>query len=133
MDVFALRNHVIAEYTAYTRSFMRILNLDPDAFVQRKLQQGRLWPDALIHLSPAFFPANTVQYLAHYGVLHLHTAEVFHVAGSDGTRFPLRLYQHQRQAISLVANRQHFVFTTGTGSGKNLTYLIPIVDQCRST
>ena len=34
-----------------------------------------------------------------------------------------------RQAIDLAAQARHFVVTTGTGSGKSLSYLIPIIDH----
>ena len=37
------------------------------------------------------------------------------------------LYHHQEEAVRLAAQRTHYVLTTGTGSGKSLTYLIPII------
>jgi hypothetical protein len=129
MDIFALRNHVIDEYTAYTRSFLTIRDPAIAAFVQRELQQGRLWPDALIQLSPAFISANTVQELVASNLLHSQTAAFFQVPNAAGNPTPITLYHHQKQAVTLANQRKHFVVTTGTGSGKSLTYLIPIVDH----
>lgn len=129
MNIFTLRNDIINEYTKYTRSFLTIRDATIATFVQDELHRGRLWPDALIQLSPAYAPARTVADLAHYGVLHPRTAEIFQAPAPDGSRQPIRLYQHQYEAITHAAHRRHFVVTTGTGSGKSLTYLIPIVDH----
>ena len=41
---------------------------------------------------------------------------------------PLGLYTHQDEAIWVARNGQSYVLTTGTGSGKSLAYIIPIVD-----
>ncbi|MQT05523.1 DEAD/DEAH box helicase, partial [Streptomyces jumonjinensis] len=42
---------------------------------------------------------------------------------------PLTLYQHQRDAIGIAQARHSYVLTTGTGSGKSLSYIVPIVDR----
>ena len=41
----------------------------------------------------------------------------------------LRLHQHQREAIEAARTGHSYVLTTGTGSGKSLAYIIPIVDR----
>ena len=41
----------------------------------------------------------------------------------------LRLHQHQREAIEAARTGSSYVLTTGTGSGKSLAYIIPIVDR----
>src|SRR6185437_10683313 len=41
----------------------------------------------------------------------------------------LRLYQHQADAIRRARAGRNFVLTTGTGSGKSLAYIVPIVDH----
>jgi ATP-dependent helicase YprA (DUF1998 family) len=40
----------------------------------------------------------------------------------------LPLHKHQAEAISLASAGESYVLTTGTGSGKSLSYFIPIVD-----
>ncbi|NJP07392.1 MAG: DEAD/DEAH box helicase [Chloroflexaceae bacterium] len=120
MDIFALRDHIISQYTDYTRSFLSIRHPQIAEFVQNEMQQGRLWPEALIQLSPAYENDQTVAELAQHGVLHPRCADIFQ---------SIRLYRHQRDAIALAGQRQPFVVTTGTGSGKSLTYIIPIVDH----
>jgi ATP-dependent helicase YprA (DUF1998 family) len=41
----------------------------------------------------------------------------------------LRLHQHQREAVEAARTGDSYVLTTGTGSGKSLAYIIPIVDR----
>ncbi len=48
---------------------------------------------------------------------------------SDATGQPLLLHRHQREAIEAARTGANYVLTTGTGSGKSLAYLIPIVDH----
>ncbi|MCZ7534451.1 MAG: DEAD/DEAH box helicase [Acidimicrobiia bacterium] len=38
------------------------------------------------------------------------------------------LYRHQVDAIHQARNGHNYVLTTGTGSGKSLAYMVPIVD-----
>ena len=40
----------------------------------------------------------------------------------------LRLHQHQKEAIEAARTGKSYVLTTGTGSGKSLAYIIPIVN-----
>ncbi|MGI5041638.1 DEAD/DEAH box helicase, partial [Streptomyces sp. JAC128] len=42
---------------------------------------------------------------------------------------PVTFHRHQRDAIEAAASRSSFVLTTGTGSGKSLGYIVPIVDR----
>lgn len=42
-------------------------------------------------------------------------------------------YRHQQEAIEIARRWESYIVTTGTGSGKSLTYLIPIVDHVRRT
>lgn len=56
---------------------------------------------------------------------HAETARVFR--RPDGA--PFRLYRHQVEALEKAGNRESNVVTSGTGSGKSLTYFLPIVDD----
>jgi ATP-dependent helicase YprA (DUF1998 family) len=63
------------------------------------------------------------------GILHPECARIFRVDkhGSDPGR-PLQLHWHQAEAIRTAAKGNNYVLTTGTGSGKSLAYIVPIVD-----
>ncbi len=130
MDIFQLRQQIIEQYAAYTRSFLTIRDPAIRRFVDAALaEEGRLWPDALVQLSPAYDHASTVAELVARGVLHPGCGEIFQAPDASGALRSLRLYRHQKQAIDLAASGQNYVVTTGTGSGKSLTYIIPIVDH----
>jgi superfamily II DNA/RNA helicase len=120
-DVFGLRNQVVDEYKDYLKSFIYILDDDISKFVQRELDDGRLWPEAVLQLNPAFQRGAELRELANRGTVLPDTARFF------GER--MRLYRHQEQALERARVRKNYVVSTGTGSGKSLTYLLPIIDD----
>ncbi|HEX5482649.1 MAG TPA: DEAD/DEAH box helicase [Terriglobia bacterium] len=125
MDVFALREKVVSDYKQYIESFVRIRDERIDGFVQEELRKGALWPEAILQLNPAYQPGPTLDDLAAKGSLLPETARFFRLR--DGN--PIRLFHHQHEAIQIASRRESFVVMTGTGSGKSLTYLIPIYDH----
>ncbi len=129
MNVFELRDRLISDYSSYIRSFIRIRDERVEALVTSCLDQGRLWPDPLIQLNPSFQYAGTIGDLVAEGLLHSECERVFRVGKDKGEGNPLRLYQHQADAIRRARAGRNYVLTTGTGSGKSLAYMIPIVDH----
>ena len=120
LDVFELRENVVNEYRDYVQSFIRIRDHRVNRYVNQELEAGELWPEAILQLNPAFEMDSTLEELAESGELTAETAQFF----GKGTR----LYRHQREALEIGLRGQSYVVTTGTGSGKSLTYLIPIFD-----
>ena len=47
----------------------------------------------------------------------------------EGEGKPLRLHKHQADALRAAKTGKNYVLTTGTGSGKSLAYIVPIVDH----
>jgi ATP-dependent helicase YprA (DUF1998 family) len=129
MDAFALRDKVVSEYRGYIESFVRINDERISRFVQEQFEAGVFWPDAILQINPAYELGPTLDELAGQGAILKSTAEFFR--GRDGK--PLRLYRHQQEAIEIARRWESFVVTTGTGSGKSLTYLVPIVDHVLRT
>lgn len=125
MDVFALREKVVADYRHYIESFVRINDERISSFVHEQFESGALWPDAILQLNPAYEPGPTLDELAAQGGILKSTASFFRGQGGKS----LRLYRHQQEAIEIARRSESYVVTTGTGSGKSLTYLIPIVDH----
>jgi superfamily II DNA/RNA helicase/very-short-patch-repair endonuclease len=65
------------------------------------------------------------------GLLHPRCADIFR-AGKSPDRpegADMRLHKHQTEAIEAARARENYVLTTGTGSGKSLSYIVPIVDH----
>lgn len=127
-NVFAFRDRLIEEYSAFSRSFTRIGAADIRDEVERQYSDGRYWPEPLIQINPNYQRKSTVQQLAEDGVLHTACGDIFQV-DKDTTPQPLHLYAHQLQALAKAAQGQSYVVTTGTGSGKSLSFFIPIIDR----
>ncbi|MGI6286607.1 DEAD/DEAH box helicase [Neomoorella humiferrea] len=118
--MFSLRENIVRDYAEYVKSFLKIRDESIARFVQEKLDAGELWPDALVQLNPAYEYGPSINDLVSRGLLHPLCKEIF---------YGFRLYQHQYQAIEVALRRENYVVTTGTGSGKSMTYLIPIIDH----
>ena len=133
MDVFGLHHQLIEDYRSFTEGGTIIRDDRIASFVEEDLDKKSQWPDPWISLNPFFAPGGTVLELAGEGVLHSECARIFQAKKTEGGLVPdgrpLALYRHQRQAIDLAKSGASYVLTTGTGSGKSLAYIVPIVDQ----
>lgn len=128
-NVFQFRDQLIERYGSFSRSFVRIAAPDIQAEVEHQYTQGRYWPEPLVQINPNYQRQGTVQNLVAQGVLHAACAEIFQVGKSEGSPEPLHLYKHQMEALAKGQERQSYVVTTGTGSGKSLSFFIPIIDR----
>ena len=65
------------------------------------------------------------------GSLHPECARIFRIDKSetDHSGKAILLYEHQRVAILKAKEGLSYVLTSGTGSGKSLTYIVPTVDH----
>lgn len=128
-DVFQFRNQLVDRYSNFSRSFVRIAAPDIQQEVESQYQDGRYWPEPLVQINPNYQRKGTVQSLAKDGVLHPACADVFQVGKPEGRPQPLHLYAHQLQALAKGQAGQSYVVTTGTGSGKSLSFFIPVIDR----
>ena len=131
MDVFRLRDNLIDDYRDYVSSFIRIRDHRIREKVDSWFDQGRLWPDPMVGLNPTFRTGAAVEELVAEGTLHAQASNIFRAGKSetDATGIQMNLYQHQVEAIEQAKAGNNYVLTTGTGSGKSLAYIIPIVDH----
>jgi ATP-dependent helicase YprA (DUF1998 family) len=119
MSIFDLHSQVLADYRDFVRSFFSIADDRARDYVEHALvDERRLWPDFLLQVSPSYVRTNTVDELAGRGALLEETARIFRT--SEGQ--PFHLYQHQVEALEISVRRESYVVTSGTGSGKSLTY-----------
>ena len=129
MNIFEYRDHLIQDYSSYIRSFIQIKDERVRALVEKELDQGMLWPEPLIQMNPSFEPGAWIDDLVKNGVLHEECGRIFRTGKEqDGKGDRLRLHRHQEEAIHAARRNDNYVLTTGTGSGKSLAYIIPIVD-----
>lgn len=132
MNIFDLRQELIDDYSSYVKSFIEVRDQRIHDYVEEKLfQQGLLWPEPLIQMNPLFEAGLSIDDLTERGILHPACSAIFR-RGKDKTQpagISMSLYKHQQEAIELARGGYSYVLTTGTGSGKSLTYIIPIVDS----
>lgn len=128
-NVFDFRNRLISEYSSFSRSFSKVAAQDILSKVEGEYDRGRYWPEPLIQINPNYKRQGTVQQLVQQGVLHAHCADIFRTGKTEGNSADLHLYVHQLQALAKAQNRQSYVVTTGTGSGKSLAFFVPIIDR----
>jgi len=133
MDIFAYRDGLVRDYRDYVESFLAIKDDRVREYVLEELRKGALWTNPLIQLNPNFKPGAWIDDLVAEGLLHDTCAKVFRkgktVEQRDLQGQPFRLHRHQEDAIRAAARNQSYVLTTGTGSGKSLAYIIPIVNH----
>lgn len=130
MDVFKLRDQLIEAYGSYITSFIKIRDGRIQEYVRQRLDEGLLWPEPLVQLNPAFEPGGWIDELVAEGLLHPRCRQIFcrkNEADLFGQR--LRLHRHQVDAIRTAKKGGNYLLTTGTGSGKSLAYIIPIVNH----
>ena len=141
MDVFAVRNQLVEDYREFTGSFVTVHDPRVREHVEARNASDYQWPDPWLSLNPNFAPGGSITELVAAGLLDPECEQVFRIkpgpgpepepgsppAGADGP--VLRLHRHQQEAVEVAADGHSYVLTTGTGSGKSLTYLIPIVDR----
>ena len=82
--------------------------------MEDELAKGKLWPEPLLQFNPAFEIAGTVDDRVAKAALHPALRDIFK---------GYKLYRHQVEAIQFGTAGKDFIVTSGTGSGKSLTYI----------
>ncbi|POX52058.1 protein kinase [Streptomyces sp. Ru72] len=133
MDVFGVHRALIKDYRSFTEGGTVIRDDRIAAFVEKDLDDKSQWPDPWLSLNPFFQSGGTVAELVGERVLHPECARIFQAGKTEGGTVPdgrpLTLHRHQREAIEAADRGASYVLTTGTGSGKSLSYIVPIVNR----
>ncbi|MGH3635267.1 MAG: DEAD/DEAH box helicase, partial [Mycobacterium sp.] len=131
MDIFRVHQELIDDYRSFTTSAVEPSDPRISQYVKDELAQGKQWPEPWLSLNPMFASGGSIDELVAEGLLHPECSKIFrpkrHI-DDVGTR-PITLHRHQREAIETARSGKSYVLTTGTGSGKSLAYIIPIVDR----
>ncbi|WP_245975531.1 protein kinase domain-containing protein [Amycolatopsis palatopharyngis] len=133
MDVFGVHRKLITDYRSFTEGGTIIRDDRIASFVEDDLDAKSQWPDPWLSLNPFFASGGTVLELANSAVLDEECTRIFQSGKTEGATMcdgrPLTLHRHQREAIDAARSGESYVLTTGTGSGKSLAYIVPIVDK----
>ncbi|WP_030590267.1 DEAD/DEAH box helicase [Streptomyces anulatus] len=131
MDVFGVHQRLISDYDAFTSSLVGVRDREIQRHLDEERERKARWPDPRISLNPNFRSGGTVAELVSEGILHPDCRNYFRSKEHEndpGSR-TLTLHRHQREAIEAAASGDSYVLTTGTGSGKSLAYIVPVVNE----
>lgn len=130
LDAFALRDEVIDTYADYVQGFIKIADPRVRDEVDAALHSGSLWPEPWVQINPTYkLEADTNQLIDERRLFDPAIRPSF--SAPDGA--PWQFYRHQVEAFDRARNNRPYVMTTGTGSGKSVTYIAPIVDHVLRT
>ncbi|CAI9675548.1 MULTISPECIES: DEAD/DEAH box helicase [Elizabethkingia] len=120
MDAFKTHEKVISDYKSYLQSFINIKDQRILDFVNNSTLVENILPEPLIQFNPSFERGQSFDELIQEHTIHPNLSKAL---GS------YRLYRHQSEAIQIGVQDQGFVVTSGTGSGKSLTFLATIFND----
>lgn len=125
MDAFGVLNEVLGDYENFVKGFLEIRDDQIRSKVEQEIAAGLLWPEPWLALNPAFECGGSVSELVGKGVLDTQATSIFR----DPTGNEITFHRHQADAFEIANRRESYVLTTGTGSGKSMAYIVPIVDR----
>ena len=131
MDIFKVHRQLIDDYKSFTTSSVTPLDPRIAQYVHDELAEGKQWPEPWLSLNPTFASGGSIDDLVAEGLLYKECARIFRPKNdiNDTGDRSITLHRHQREAIEIARSGKSYVLTTGTGSGKSLAYIIPIVDR----
>lgn len=130
MDAFGVLDEVLGDYENFVKGFLEIKDDQIRTRVEKEIADGLLWPEPWLALNPAFESGGTVSELASRGVLDPEAISIFRArTDQDPVGREISFHRHQTDAFDIANRRKSYVLTTGTGSGKSMSYIVPIVDR----
>lgn len=125
MDAFGVLNEVLGDYENFVKGFLEIKDDQIRSKVEKEIADGLLWPEPWLALNPAFESGGRVSELVSNNVLDPAATNIFR----DPAGHEIAFHRHQTDAFEIANRRESYVLTTGTGSGKSMSYIVPIVDR----
>lgn len=117
MDAFKTHSKVIDNYKDYLSSFLSISDDRIKGEVDKIIMGEGLIPEPLIQFNPSFQKGETLNALIEQKLINSNLPKTF--GGYT-------LYKHQIEAIKIGIQNKGFIVTSGTGSGKSLTFLATV-------
>lgn len=121
-NIFDLHKDILDDYKLYIDSFINIADQRILDTVRKDFDSGNLYPEPLVQFNPSFESGGKVEDLVDDGILVKDFNNIFY----DETGSSWSIYKHQTESIVKGNEGKGFVVTSGTGSGKSLTYISTI-------
>ncbi len=120
MQAFRIHQNIVEDYKNYLNSFTFIKDKRIRDKVDEAFKSGIFLPEPLIQFNPSFKLGQSLDDLEKESLIHSDLKLIF---GN------YNLYHHQVEAIRKGVKGESFIVTSGTGSGKSLTYLSTIFNR----
>ncbi len=124
MKAFQIHKSVVEDYKSYLQSFTRIKDKRIKEKVEDAFKSGKFLPDPLIQFNPSYEMGESLEELSKKGLAHSDLKKIFGA---------YNLHAHQAEALVKGTKPENFIVTSGTGSGKSLTYLATIFNRILQT
>lgn len=125
VDPITAAEHISQDYRRYLKTMLRPSNsLISDAFFTAVDTAENLTTGPILQLTPPYAPGNSPQTLIDEGVLQESFTQL-----SSAIPMERPLYKHQEQALHKVTAGRNLIVSTGTGSGKTESFLIPVLNE----
>ena len=125
MNIFDLHKDILNNYKLYIDSFINIADQRILDKVREDFDAGNLYPEPLVQFNPSYESGGKVEDLVKEGILLKEFNNIFY----DETGNSWSIYKHQKEAIIKGNEGKDFIVTSGTGSGKSLTYISTIFNH----
>ncbi|MFA8436793.1 MAG: DEAD/DEAH box helicase [Marinifilaceae bacterium] len=120
MKAFETHEIITEEYKNYLESFVSIKDVKIREKVKDAFSNDKIMPEPLLQFNPSYATSAPLSELIEEGIVHPELSKVF---GN------YNLYHHQIEALRMGVKGQNFIVTSGTGSGKSLTFLATIFND----
>ena len=124
IDSLKASQQIALDYKRYLRSLLPIADSTlGNALTETLKATSSLIKGPYLEATPPFIRSATLRELIQEGVL----PQNFEIFGSKALPLDRPLYSHQVEAIKKVVGGRNIIVSTGTGSGKTESFLIPIL------
>lgn len=117
MDAFITHENIVSNYRGYLKSFLSIADERIQEQVKKSFEGDGFIPEPLVQFNPAYQTGESLVDLESQNLVNKDLPKVFG---------EYELYKHQAEALKIGLANKGFIVTSGTGSGKSLTYLSTI-------
>jgi superfamily II DNA/RNA helicase len=122
MDAFLTHNSIISDYRNYLKSFLSIADTRIQEEVSQSFEGAGFIPEPLVQFNPAYVEGKSLSDLATESDNKINNQLPWALGD-------YRLFHHQIEALRMGLEGKGFIVTSGTGSGKSLTYLSTIFND----
>ncbi len=126
LDPIKATKSIIDRYQAYLSTTFRLESSHLQNQFMKELQHEKFVKGPILEATPPFETGKTLEELVDERLL----SDQFKNLKSEELPLNRPLYRHQESAIrKVVGDNRNIVVTTGTGSGKTETFLVPILNH----